>query len=47
MQTLINKYGIEKLKPLFINQTYDNARNIFGADLDKVIDDFEREIASK
>ena len=47
IQTLIDKYGIEKLKPLFINQTYDNAKKLFGEEFDSVISEFEKQIAEK
>ncbi len=44
VQGLIDKYGIEKLKPIFVNQTYETAKKILGVDIDKYIDDFEKEI---
>ena len=46
MEALIEKYGISKLKPLFINQSYENAKELLGDDLDKLISDFEKRIES-
>jgi len=46
IKVLIDKYGIEKLKPLLIDQTYLNAKILLGADLDTLINDFERDIKS-
>ena len=44
MEILIEKYGIEKIKPLLINQTYENAKVLFGADLDALIFSFEEKL---
>lgn len=44
MEELVNRYGIEKLKPLFINQTYENAQKLFGDDINLLINEFEAKI---
>jgi len=41
---LIKNFGPEKFKEFFGNQTYENARLVFGDKLDKVIKDFEDKI---
>ncbi len=39
---LIDKFGKEKFLSFFIDQTYENAKNIFGNELDIMIEDFEK-----
>ncbi len=46
LELLINKYGISELKPLLANQSLENAQKLFGPDLDILIKDFEKKIAS-
>ena len=41
MEAMIKKYGLENLKPLLVNQTYENARLLFGEDFDLLIKSFE------
>lgn len=41
---LIDNFGKEKFLEFFKNQTYNNARLVFGDNLDKVIKDFENKI---
>ncbi|WP_303917896.1 tol-pal system YbgF family protein [Draconibacterium sediminis] len=41
VKELINNFGREKFIEFFGNQTYDNAKLVFGERLDKVIKDFE------
>jgi len=41
---LIKNFGPEKFKEFFGNQTYENARLVFGEKLDKVIKVFEDKI---
>ena len=44
VKELIDNFGKEKFIEFFGNQTYENAKTIFGANLDKVIKDFENKI---
>lgn len=44
IKELIDNFGREKFIEFFGNQTYDNAKLIFGEKLDKVIKDFENKI---
>ncbi len=44
VKELIDNFGREKFIAFFGNQTYDNAKLIFGEKLDKVIKDFENKI---
>ncbi len=44
IKELIDNFGREKFIDFFGNQTYDNAKLIFGEKLDKVIEDFENKI---
>jgi tetratricopeptide (TPR) repeat protein len=44
IKELIDNFGREKFIYFFGNQTYDNAKLIFGEKLDKVIEDFENKI---
>jgi len=44
IQKLIDSYGIERLKPLLINQTYKKAKELFGNGLDELIKEFEYEV---
>jgi tetratricopeptide (TPR) repeat protein len=41
VKVLIDSFGKEKFLEFFINQTYENAKNIFGDKLDLIIGDFE------
>jgi len=44
IKELIDNFGREKFIVFFGNQTYDNAKIVFGDKLDKVIKDFENKI---
>lgn len=44
VKELIDNFGQEKFIEFFGNQTYENAKLVFGANLDKVIKDFENKI---
>jgi len=44
IKELIDNFGREKFMDFFSNQTYDNAKLVFGEKLDKVIEDFENKI---
>ena len=44
VRELINNFGREKFIDFFKNQTYANAKLVFGNKLDKVIIDFEKQI---
>ncbi len=44
VKELIDNFGKEKFIEFFGNQTYENAKLIFGADLDKMIKDFENKM---
>jgi len=41
---LINEFGMPKFKELLVNQTYDNALNIYGDELIVFISNFEKKI---
>lgn len=44
VKELIEIFGPEKFREFFGNQTYENAKSVFGDRLDKVIKDFENKI---
>ncbi|WP_163714611.1 tetratricopeptide repeat protein [Mangrovibacterium lignilyticum] len=44
VKELIDNFGKEQFIEFFSNQTYDNAKSVFGDKLDKLINDFENEI---
>lgn len=44
VKALIDKFGKEQFIEFFSNQTYENAKFIFGTNLDEVIKDFENKI---
>ena len=46
IKELINNFGRNEFIEFFGNQTYDNAKLVFGDKLDKVIKDFENKINS-
>jgi len=46
VKALLDDFGREKFIEFFGNQTYDNAKIVFGDELDKVIKEFENKINS-
>ncbi len=44
MEKLVKTYGIENLKPLLVNQTYESALAIYGTNFKTVIEEFEKEV---
>ncbi len=44
VKRMIEKFGREKFILLFANQTYTNAREIYGTELDSIINILEQEI---
>ncbi len=46
MEKLVSTYGIENLKPLLVNQTYESALAIYGTNFNSVIEEFEKEVNS-
>ena len=46
VQELIEKYGTEKFLEFFKNQTYENAKLVYGNELDSLIKEFENKLNS-
>ncbi|TKG94006.1 tetratricopeptide repeat protein [Puteibacter caeruleilacunae] len=42
IEKLINKFGKEKFLLFFTNQTYEHAKSVYGDQLDKLIEEFEK-----
>ena len=42
VKELIMKFGKEKFLVFFTNQTYENAKSVFGNDIDVLIKEFEK-----